>query len=59
MDPNRKVESSAPRSNKTKPYSKPNHYRVNALEDEGEEEEPTKITDYCYSKDDSGLIHVM
>ncbi|XP_023771631.1 extensin-like [Lactuca sativa] len=41
-NPNRKAESSAPRSYKSKHYSKPDHHKVNALEDEGEEEEPPK-----------------
>ncbi|XP_023749791.1 uncharacterized protein LOC111898097 [Lactuca sativa] len=54
-----KVESSAPRSYKSKPYSRPDRHRVNALEDEGEEEEPPKITDYCFYVDVSGLIHAM
>ena len=32
--PNRKADSSAQRSYMSKPYSKPNYHRVNALEDE-------------------------
>ncbi|XP_023769035.1 uncharacterized protein LOC111917605 [Lactuca sativa] len=58
-NPNRKVESSTPRSYKAKPYSKPNHHRFNSLEDEVEEEEPPKITDYCFSVDVSILIYAM
>ncbi|KAL7594220.1 hypothetical protein Lser_V15G28361 [Lactuca serriola] len=58
-NPNRKAESSAPRSYKSKPYSKPDHHKVNALKDEGKEERLPKITDYCFSVDISGIIHVM
>ncbi|KAL7586986.1 hypothetical protein Lser_V15G37217 [Lactuca serriola] len=58
-NPNRKPESSTQRSYKSKPYSKPVHHRVNALKDGGEEEELPKITDYCFSVDVSGVIHVM
>ena len=47
-NPNRKAESSTPRSYKLKPYSKPDHHMVNSLEDEGEEKELPKITEYCF-----------
>ena len=58
-NPNRKTKSSAPRSYKSKPYSKLGPYRVNALEDEGVEGEPPDITDYCFSVDVFGLIHAI
>ncbi|XP_023742597.2 uncharacterized protein LOC111890744 [Lactuca sativa] len=58
-NPNKKVESLAPRSYKSNPYSKSDHHRVNALEDEGEEYELPKITDYYFPMDVSGLIHAM
>lgn len=58
-NPNRKAESSDPRSYKSKSYSKSNHHGVNALKDEREEEEPPKITDYCFYVHVSGLIYVM
>ncbi|XP_023743491.2 uncharacterized protein LOC111891665 [Lactuca sativa] len=57
--PNRKDESSTQRYYKSKPYSKIDHHRVNALKDEGEEEELPKITDYCFYVDVSGVIHAM
>ena len=54
--PNRKTDSSSSqRSFKAKPYSKPDTHRVNALEEDMEEEEFPKITDYCFSVDTSGL----
>ncbi|XP_023743493.1 uncharacterized protein LOC111891666 [Lactuca sativa] len=59
QNPNRNVDSSSQRSYKSKPYSKPDHHMVNALEDERDEEEPPKITDYCFSVDVSGLIYAM
>ena len=43
-NPNRNDESLAQRSYKSKPYSKPGHQRVNALDDEGEEDKFPKIT---------------
>ena len=42
-NPNRKFESLAQRSYKSKPYSKLDHHRVNALNDEGEEDEFSKL----------------
>ncbi|KAL4591274.1 hypothetical protein LXL04_004232 [Taraxacum kok-saghyz] len=48
--------SSSQRSFKTKPYSKHDHYRVNAPEEEGEDEEFPKIIDYCFSVDVSALF---
>ena len=56
---NRKAESSTSRSYKSKLHSKSDHHRVNALEDEEEEEELPKITDYCFSVDVLGVIHVL
>ncbi|XP_023737251.1 uncharacterized protein LOC111885204 [Lactuca sativa] len=58
-NPNRKAESSTSRSYKSKPYSKLDHHRVNALKDEGEKGKIPKITDYCFSVDISGVIHAM
>ena len=55
--PNRKADSSAQRSYKSKPYSKPGHHKLNALEDEGEEEDFPRITDYCFFVDISGMIY--
>lgn len=57
--PNRNADSSAQRSYKLKPYSKPDHHRVNALKDEGEEDDFPKIFDYCFSMDVTGIIYVM
>ena len=58
--PNRKSDSSSSqRSFKAKPYSKPDHHRVNALGEEIEEEGFPKITDYCFSVDISGLLFAM
>ena len=58
--PNRKIDSSSSqRSFKAKPYSKPDHHRVNALGEEIEEEGFPKITDYCFSVDISGLLFAM
>ncbi|XP_023767595.3 uncharacterized protein LOC111916202 [Lactuca sativa] len=56
----RKVESLTQRSYKSKPYSKPDHHKVNSIEDGGEEEkELPKITDYCFYVDVSSVIHAM
>ena len=58
--PNRKTDSSSSqRSFKAKPYSKPDTHRVNTLEEDMEEEEFPKITDYCFSVDTSGLLYAM
>ena len=58
-NPNGNAESKTQRSFKSKPYSRPDHHRVNALENEGEEQELPKITDYCFFMDVSGLIYAM
>ena len=58
--PNRKTDSSSSqRSFKAKPYSKPDSHRINALEEDVEEVEFPKITDYCFSVDTSGLLYAM
>lgn len=44
---------------KWKKYSKPDHYWINALDDEGEENEFPNITDYFFSLDVSSLIFAM
>ena len=56
---NRKVESSSQICYNSKPYAKPDHHRVNTLDDEGEEEKFPKITDYYFFVDVSSLIFTM
>ena len=57
--PNRKSDSLAQISYKSKPYSNPDHHMVNTLVDEGEEEEFPKIIDNCFSVDILRIIFVI
>ncbi|KAL4553980.1 hypothetical protein LXL04_039903 [Taraxacum kok-saghyz] len=54
--PNRKTDSS---SSQRSFKAKPDTHWVNALEEDVEEEEFPKITDYCFSVDTSGLLYAM
>ena len=55
-NPNRMAESSTQRSYNSKPYFKHDHHKISALDDEGEEDEFLKITDYFFTIDVSSLM---
>lgn len=51
-----KAESLTQSSYKSKPHSTPGHHRLNALDNEGREDEFPRISNYCFSVGVSGLI---
>ncbi|KAK9065007.1 hypothetical protein SSX86_016390 [Deinandra increscens subsp. villosa] len=58
---NRKSEPAHPRSQRPKPYSKPDNPRVNRVdqgEDEDDEEYPT-FNEFCFATDIAGVINAM
>lgn len=57
--PNRKTEASSAKYYKSKPYSRSDDYRVNAVEGEDDDECYPKLTDYCFSVDISGIMCAM
>ncbi|KAI3802237.1 hypothetical protein L1987_30367 [Smallanthus sonchifolius] len=56
--PNRKAESTPFKLYRSKPYSKPENHRVNAVEDDEEEEYP-KLSEYFFSLDTTSLLYAM
>ena len=54
---NRKAES--PTKPKAKPYTRPDKFRINAIEDEEDDEIYPNISDYCFSVDAGGLMCAM
>ena len=57
---NKKADSSPYKSYKSKSYSKSENNRINAIEeDEDNDEEYPKLTEYCFSVDTAGLMCAM
>ncbi|KAL4582843.1 hypothetical protein LXL04_007404 [Taraxacum kok-saghyz] len=57
--PNRKSYSSSQRSYKSKPYNRKESQKVKTLEDEENDEDYPKISDYSFSVDTTGLIYAI
>ncbi|KAI3744710.1 hypothetical protein L1987_57801 [Smallanthus sonchifolius] len=55
----RKSESSSFKTHRSKPYSRADNHRINVMEDDEEEENYPKLTDYCFPDDVSELMYVM
>ncbi|KAI3732604.1 hypothetical protein L1987_63810 [Smallanthus sonchifolius] len=57
--PNQKTKTAPFKPYRSKLYSKPDNCRINAVEDDEEEEEYPKLFEYCFSLDTSGLLYAV
>ncbi|KAK9077953.1 hypothetical protein SSX86_002010 [Deinandra increscens subsp. villosa] len=51
-----RITDSPGKQQRSKPYYRNDNHRVNAVEDEEDEEDFPKVSDYCFSVDVSGLL---
>ncbi|KAK9073783.1 hypothetical protein SSX86_006377 [Deinandra increscens subsp. villosa] len=58
-DPNSKKAESPGKPYRSRPYSKPENHKVNAVDQDDDEEEYPKVSEYCFSVDIGGLMCAM